>query len=512
MSTPPHITRACAALDGVLATPVSARALATPTFPFFQDIVAEVSGATGFGLGLYDPSELKCRTAEAKRTYISKIAGFVGASLGTPVPPKPIADAVLVGGSNGNRALAEFLVSLAQAAKGAADKAADSGRPGKPAAPASSTPASRPSSASSARGDSSSSRTAATGPSATAAAPTSRTTARATASGGRRVEAPAADAGAGGVAWTCAHCGHAHEQTLPYCELCAKLRGAPRSGRGPAAEGAQVRMNGGSEGVPEPSADWFGGSNGARSTASGGGSSSGGGGRLPRRTVEEPLRRPDAGRSNFWSTAADRDDVLDAQRQAREEARFQEGARFQGSKGGRRGAGGGGGLPSRSAPAVEHWSDDDDDFIDQHLAGRWRKSKQEQAEREAVQREHEARKAAEAAEEEAREREEASREAAAQQHDAKESEAAWDGFNRLPDDAVIKMADVPWPTLDAAALGLDGSASARKAAFRAASLRWHPDKFLQSFGSRLAADEREAILQRVTEVSQAINSLHQATS
>ena len=99
MSTPPHITRACAALDGVLATPVSARALATPTFPFFQDIVAEVSGATGFGLGLYDPSELKCRTAEAKRTYISKIAGFVGASLGTPVPPKPIADAVLVGGS-----------------------------------------------------------------------------------------------------------------------------------------------------------------------------------------------------------------------------------------------------------------------------------------------------------------------------------------------------------------------------------------------------------------------------
>ena len=56
------------------------------------------------------------------------------------------------------------------------------------------------------------------------------------------------------------------------------------------------------------------------------------------------------------------------------------------------------------------------------------------------------------------------------------------------------------------------SDAARKARLKKALLRWHPDKFLQSFGSRLAADEREAILQRVTEVSQAINSLHQATS
>ena len=60
-------------------------------------------------------------------------------------------------------------------------------------------------------------------------------------------------------------------------------------------------------------------------------------------------------------------------------------------------------------------------------------------------------------------------------------------------------------------LGLDLSAPAaeRKAAFRSASLRWHPDKFVQSFGGRLVPDEREAILQRVTQVSQAVNALMQ---
>ena len=65
------------------------------------------------------------------------------------------------------------------------------------------------------------------------------------------------------------------------------------------------------------------------------------------------------------------------------------------------------------------------------------------------------------------------------------------------------------PALDAASLGLDArcfSAAERRQAYRAASLRWHPDRFLQAFGNALCDDEREAILQRVTQVSQAVNS------
>jgi hypothetical protein len=37
--------------------------------------------------------------------------------------------------------------------------------------------------------------------------------------------------------------------------------------------------------------------------------------------------------------------------------------------------------------------------------------------------------------------------------------------------------------------------------------RWHPDKFVAKFGSRLAAEDRERILMRVKETSQALNAL-----
>ena len=80
-------------------------------------------------------------------------------------------------------------------------------------------------------------------------------------------------------------------------------------------------------------------------------------------------------------------------------------------------------------------------------------------------------------------------------------------------DAVIGAADVPWPALDAATFGLDerhSSVAERKQAFRVASLRWHPDRFQQNYGALLADGEREAIMARVTEVSQTINELFQA--
>ena len=79
----------------------------------------------------------------------------------------------------------------------------------------------------------------------------------------------------------------------------------------------------------------------------------------------------------------------------------------------------------------------------------------------------------------------------------------------------MRLADVPWPTLDAATFGLDErhtSVSERKAAFRVASLRWHPDRFVQNFGGVLADADREEIMGRVTEVSQTINEIFQASS
>ena len=75
--------------------------------------------------------------------------------------------------------------------------------------------------------------------------------------------------------------------------------------------------------------------------------------------------------------------------------------------------------------------------------------------------------------------------------------------DRMPSPAPADAHDV---------LGIDKSADAGaiRRAYRAACLRWHPDRFVQAWGGLLAADERDAVLQRVTEVSQAINALNQA--
>ena len=43
--------------------------------------------------------------------------------------------------------------------------------------------------------------------------------------------------------------------------------------------------------------------------------------------------------------------------------------------------------------------------------------------------------------------------------------------------------------------------------FQKLAMRWHPDKFLQRYGNRLAAEDKERILVKVKEVFQAINAL-----
>ena len=44
-----------------------------------------------------------------------------------------------------------------------------------------------------------------------------------------------------------------------------------------------------------------------------------------------------------------------------------------------------------------------------------------------------------------------------------------------------------------------------KAAYRLACKRFHPDKFMQTFGSHIAIDDADRILSRLTSITQAIN-------
>jgi hypothetical protein len=82
---------------------------------------------------------------------------------------------------------------------------------------------------------------------------------------------------------------------------------------------------------------------------------------------------------------------------------------------------------------------------------------------------------------------------------------------------VIRAADVPWPDLDALeavpgeAKPFAGAApAASRFDLRALQARWHPDRFSQKFGARLAAEERDEVLRRVTAVAARINALRDA--
>ncbi len=84
---------------------------------------------------------------------------------------------------------------------------------------------------------------------------------------------------------------------------------------------------------------------------------------------------------------------------------------------------------------------------------------------------------------------------------------------------VICFDNVPWPAPAAGGdvaeeammlpAALRNNADARRRAVREALRRWHPDKFGQRFGGRLAAADRERILERVKAVSQALTALVQ---
>ncbi len=54
--------------------------------------------------------------------------------------------------------------------------------------------------------------------------------------------------------------------------------------------------------------------------------------------------------------------------------------------------------------------------------------------------------------------------------------------------------------------------SVDRRAHRVATLRWHPDKFEQRFGSAIAAADRVRILQRTQEICQGLNDMRPGPS
>jgi|EP01043_Picozoa_sp_COSAG02_P008405 hypothetical protein len=92
---------------------------------------------------------------------------------------------------------------------------------------------------------------------------------------------------------------------------------------------------------------------------------------------------------------------------------------------------------------------------------------------------------------------------------------AWAGFEADVDDgtiAEIGLLDIPFPPKDNVLLlpnrGQDATGAEKKKAFRAASLRWHPDKFVQKFGARLHDTDRDDILEKVTATFQLVNETY----
>jgi len=98
-----------------------------------------------------------------------------------------------------------------------------------------------------------------------------------------------------------------------------------------------------------------------------------------------------------------------------------------------------------------------------------------------------------------------------------EHESEWKRFTSTTEQPVI-LTSIPWPPCPSGLLS--GMASvmlgasedrrisiydAHRKAYKMASLRWHPDKFLHKFGSQLERAEREEILKRVQHISQCIN-------
>lgn len=81
---------------------------------------------------------------------------------------------------------------------------------------------------------------------------------------------------------------------------------------------------------------------------------------------------------------------------------------------------------------------------------------------------------------------------------------SWESFANAPL-PVINFTSVPWPNVPL--IKAMRASNAPELDFKKLKVRWHPDRFAARFGTRLAAEEKVAIMQKVTQVSAQINEL-----
>jgi len=98
-------------------------------------------------------------------------------------------------------------------------------------------------------------------------------------------------------------------------------------------------------------------------------------------------------------------------------------------------------------------------------------------------------------------------------------EARWRSFATADWSEPIQMAHVPWLVDDLnedpaqlASFLLYGAITPEEQRKRSRGelMRWHPDKFVSKFGSRLYAQDRTSILDKVNAISQLLNTINAA--
>ena len=86
-------------------------------------------------------------------------------------------------------------------------------------------------------------------------------------------------------------------------------------------------------------------------------------------------------------------------------------------------------------------------------------------------------------------------------------ELLWARFESSSDDS-ITVDSIPFPPCDADVLDFLFQSNRdldAKAVYQLACRRWHPDKFIQIFGSRISSQDLEVVKQRLNSISQEIN-------
>lgn len=92
-------------------------------------------------------------------------------------------------------------------------------------------------------------------------------------------------------------------------------------------------------------------------------------------------------------------------------------------------------------------------------------------------------------------------------------------FQKLSDETFtesLRFQDVPWPAAESTEKSIEilfhdvskSNETLYKKYLREQQVRWHPDKFFQKFGNKIRESDKDEIMSRVNELSQALNKLN----